>query len=308
MIGKRQRSDVPSWWGEIVQDVTAQGGFVHPSLEFSDANREMAVDQKLPEKTLVLRIPRKSLVSLSNATDLASWFREVKVAVDQSKLHNPLTDALLAFSLASKKRTYLKTLPPASAWDCLPRRWSIDQITKYLQGSPLLSRVKKDKLGVRSDYDLICDFWKGQEAPSFSNFDDMLAAVSSRAFADSQDEIVMIPILDLCNHSRGKGGQKNLTYKTLQDGSVEVTTSQPIEPYEGLRLTYGAQGNGQLLLNYGFTIPKNLEPDGSSNDFVEFSCDGVSIINLKTGPKAVRKSEYTVSWALFPSLVPTVCS
>jgi hypothetical protein len=291
MMGKRQRSDVPSWWGEIVQDVTAQGGFVHPSLEFSDANREMAVDQKLPEKTLVLRIPRRSLVSLSNATNLASWFREVKESVDRSKLYNPLTDVLLAFSLASQKRTYLKTLPPASAWDCLPRRWSIDQMTKYLQGSPLLSRVEKDKLGVRSDYDLICDFWKGQGAPSFSNFDDMLAAVSSRAFVDSKDEIVMIPILDLCNRSRGKGGQKNLTYKTLHDGSVEVKTTQPIEPYEGLRLTYGAQGNGQLLLNYGFTVPKNLEPDGSSNNFVEFSCDGVNIINLKTGPKAVRRSE-----------------
>eukprot|EP00980_Cylindrotheca_fusiformis_P029588 scaffold23542_cov147-Cylindrotheca_fusiformis.AAC.3 len=284
---KRKRSDVPSWWAEIIRDVTTRGGFVHPSLEFTVGNRKMSLNQRTPAQTMILRIPRSALVTVANATTMTPWLNRVQESIAELKLHNPLPDLLLAFVLAHEKSSYLETLPPASSWDCLPRRWNNDQIKRYLKGSPIVPRVKRDKVGVRSDYDELSKLWKGSEPPSFGAFDDMLAAVTSRGFEDSKEKIVMVPILDLCDHSRGKGGQKNLTYQTLDDGSLEVTTTRQVEAHEGLRLTYGAQGNAQLLLNYGFAIPKNLEPDGSSNDFVEFSCDGENTVNLKTGPKAV---------------------
>ena len=35
-----------------------------------------------------------------------------------------------------------------------------------------------------------------------------------------------------------------------------------------VRVAYGARGNGHLALRYGFTIPANIEPDGSHNDVV----------------------------------------
>jgi hypothetical protein len=38
---------------------------------------------------------------------------------------------------------------------------------------------------------------------------------------------------------------------------------------DALVITYGAQGNAALLLNYGFCIQQNIEPDGSSNDVYE---------------------------------------
>ena len=140
--------------------------------------------------------------------------------------------------------------------------------------------------------------------PSFEAFSDNLAAVTSRAFAgfgadnnnnnnndnsnsnsnnssnntttkprqdDPDEDIAMVPLLDLCDHSRGaKNTTKNLSYELSKDGSVLVKAIQTIKKGETLRITYGARANGVLLLNYGFCIPDNVEPDGSSNDTLEF--------------------------------------
>ena len=77
-----------------------------------------------------------------------------------------------------------------------------------------------------------------------------------------------------------------MAYKRLQDGSVEVRSIVEIKQHELLRLTYGARGNSQLLLNYGFSIARNWEPDGSSNDVLEFSLNGEDMVNLRAGPKS----------------------
>ena len=143
---------------------------------------------------------------------------------------------------------YLKTLPDPDSFDSLPRRWAESKIDELLRGSPLLNRARAAKEGVCKDYDAIKEAWnKTQEQkcafPSFQEFSNMLAAVSSRAFGfgDSDEGVVMIPILDLCDHSRGRNHQKNLAYKRLQDGSVEVRSIVEIKQHELLRLTYGAR-------------------------------------------------------------------
>ena len=292
-MAKRQRTDTPSWYKKLVDEIVSQGGFVHSSLQFSESSRVLTVtaDKGLEKDSLVLKIPRRNLICIGNETDHQDpWLSDIQEALDPSKLTFPLADVLTACLLTRHHRTYLESLPHRSTWDALPRRWGDDEVKKYLKGSPLLSRVMKSKEGVRGDYEQLCDVWKGDNKPSFDKFNDMLCAVTSRAFADESKGgiIVMVPILDLCNHARGMGEKKNLTFSFSEDGSVVVKTSQNIKKDEGLRLTYGAQSNSQLLLNYGFTIPNNIEPDGSSNDFLEFSCEGSdqNQIALRTGPKA----------------------
>ena len=48
--------------------------------------------------------------------------------------------------------------------------------------------------------------------------------------------------------------------------------TEPSKAFEWLiypvRISYGARSNSELLLRYGFTVPDNAEPDGSSNDVV----------------------------------------
>lgn len=218
---------------------------------------------------------------------------------------------------------YLNTLPERSTFDKLPRRWPENQLQLWLQGSPLLARVQQQKQGIQRDYDLIRDKWmelfnnhKGEKFPSFDTFSDMLAAVSSRAFAgfggnhkdnnntdddendkdDLDKNIAMVPLLDLCNHCRGEANTtKNVAYQQAQsstsskdkNGCVVVTAHQTFSAGEALRITYGARSNAQLLLNYGFCIPDNVEPDGSSNDFLELDCGD------STAASRGRKKEHT---------------
>lgn len=281
-MAKRQRISTPSWWDEIVDDVTQTGGYIHRGVTFLPESRNIVCDVEIDEKTLVFRISKSSILSAPSGSDQYAWILEL-----QDKCHNPVADVMLAYRLASEGSTYLKTLPPPSSWNSLPRRWSEETLQKCLAGSPLMERAKKHKAGVQADYLRLCGHAKGKGGPTLEAFDDMLAAVTSRAFAGANDEIMMIPILDLCNHSRGKNEQKNLEYKILDCGSVEVRATVQIIPNEKFRLTYGAKSNQQLLLNYGFAMKDNLEPDGSSNDFLEFSYNQKNNIELKTGPKDV---------------------
>lgn len=286
-MAKRQKMSTPPWWDEVVGGITGNGGYVHPGIAFLPECRSIVSKAEIDEKTLVFRFPRSSL--LSSGSDQYAWIRELQ------DNHNPIADLILAYRLAAEESTYLKTLPPPSSWNALPRRWTEEALQKRLKGSPLIKRIRKQKETVLADYRLVYNHPNGKNGPTFEAFDDMLAAVTSRAFGGVKDENIMIPILDLCNHSRGKDEKKNLEYKMLDDGAVEVSTTVKIAPHEHLRLTYGGKGNSQLLLNYGFAIKDNLEADGSSNDFLEFSFDEAPVVELKTGPKDVRLQPLLVS-------------
>lgn len=288
MVAKRQRISTPPWWDEIVEEVTANGGYIYRGITFLPENRSIVCEGEIDEKTLVFKIPRSSILSAPSGSDQYAWIREVQDEPDGFKPQNPIADLMLAYRLAVEPSTYLKTLPPSPSWNSLPRRWTEETLQKCLGGSPLMKRINKQKDSILADYNLLCNHSKGKSGPTFETFDDMLAAVTSRAFAGAKDEIMMIPILDLCNHSRGKNEKKNLEYRIVDDGSVEVSTTVKIAPYEHFRLTYGAKGNSQLLLNYAFAMKDNVEADGSSNDFLEFCVDGAPIVELKTGPKDVR--------------------
>ncbi len=219
-------------------------------------------------------------------------------------------------------RAYISTLPDSSSyWDALPRRWSDDDLQARLQGSPLLERAHLARAGCENDFLLVKDIFASAgdgnrvEFPvTIDKFSDMLAAVSSRAFiiddplpasdtpryGEAQQRVALVPVLDLCDHCRGgcvdnaRAQEKNLSYTF--DGDCMVVQSSPLTTSfragETLRLTYGAKGNAQLLLNYGFTIPNNLEPDGSSNDVLEFKVSkahGTSnstVVLLRTGDKS----------------------
>ena len=227
---------------------------------------------------------------------------------------------------------YLHSLPESSSFDALPRRWDDIEIQDLLAGTTLLETVKATKRGVFEDYNMMLqqhqNFTEKMKKtttdenvndnndkksngtittnmtasfPSFEKFSDMLAAVTSRAFQidDSDDDVALVPILDLGNHTRGKTttkfGRKNVSYRYHKtEEFMLVKSTIDIDADECIRLTYGAKSNDQLLLNYGFCIPRNIEPDGSSNDVLKFlifsdrtnSPGGDKIIALRAGPKS----------------------
>lgn len=279
--------------------IQSNGGFVHPNIELSE-DRELFCEKKVDPHTVILKIPAVCLATIECTMKCSPWLAKAIDAVGPSALYSEAADVLIALFLAyqsPKELPYLDSLPESTSFDALPRRWSESQLEAYLAGSPLMSRIVKARTGVQADYDAVRQAYKknaidekAHSFPSFEAFSDMLAAVSSRAFSignHDDNSSSMIPLLDLCNHSRGKGDKKNLSYQwNDEDGCVQVTSTDMIDPGGLLQITYGARGNGQLLLNYGFAIPNNLEPDNSSNDVLEFSLGDSTVVELRTGPKS----------------------
>ncbi|CAB9522451.1 expressed unknown protein [Seminavis robusta] len=318
MSRKRPRRE--GWWQQAVDWVNSKGGNVHESVRMSD-DRELYLETSQQGKTEIMRIPFACLVSKKSieSTAFGKQIVECVGKVDSDKFHSQVFDIVIALYLANYSATsvggnkevddtpfrpYLETLPESSSYDGLPRLW-LDDDLKNLQGSPLLQRVNDQKKGIRNDYNLALEEWKqSSKFPSFEAFSYSLAAVTSRAFAgfgspeankESDDmNVAMVPLLDLCNHCRGKNETKNLSYERGMDSNmgsvIVVTASRNIETGEKLRITYGARSNAQLLYNYGFCIPDNIEPDGSANDFLEVSVgkstETNTTVKLQAGPKA----------------------
>jgi hypothetical protein len=282
-------------------------GLVHEAIGWQPDTRELTVGTSpLGRQTAVLTIPADRV--LSTATVIRQSNPDWIQLPPPKDLYHEEDDCRVALYLATKPEAYepyLASLSFDQIANALPRRWTVRQLA-YLTGSPLLQRIAKQKQGVAEDHQLwqaalaASSSWtKDTPFPSLEAFDQALAVVSSRAFAGpgrTTSSCVLVPLLDLCNHQRGSQQEKkNLSYAwsgDQQDGSnMVVRTTQVIAPHDTFRITYGAQSNGQLLLNYGFCLADNNEPDGSSNNVYEFCVDGTAgsasnIIRLRLGPKS----------------------
>jgi hypothetical protein len=285
-------------------------GLVHEAIGWQADTRELTVGNSLAPQTALLTIPADRVLSTATVIRQSNpdWIH--LPPPPPKELHHLQDDCRVALYLATKPAAYepyLASLELDQIVNALPRRW-MDRQLAYLMGSPLLQRIAEQKQGVTKDHQAwqaaltgSSSWTKETPFPSLEAFDQALAVVSSRAFAGPDDggtvsSCVLIPLLDLCNHQRGNQQEnKNMSYAWSPgqpDGSsMVVRTVQTIAPNETLRITYGAQSNGHLLLNYGFSLSDNNEPDGSSNNVYEFHIDGTpgsdpNVIRLRLGPKS----------------------
>jgi SET domain len=306
--GKRPRSDgnrsnsieasaaIPeeaACFAPLVSWVTARGGFVHPAL-FLDVRRTLRATTRLPAGTLLMRIPAVSAVV--DDTD--------GVTSSMDPCHGASEHAL-AWYLAQKPaslRPYVASLPDAID---LPHLWPPEVWQQLLTGSPVLRYIEKTQPEqLQSQYQAAVEERPNgaHRPPSWDEYRWAHALVTSRAFDDDDDAaIYMVPVLDLCNHGRGTES-KNVAYTgtTTPEGSrmVEGTTTCDLAPHEALRITYGAKPNSVLLVNYGFALRQNVEPDGSSNDVLELyrgDNDEAPLTVLRTGPPAYTYGCFTTA-------------
>ena len=265
---KRSRDDNNDWFSKLKAWIVEQGGWIHPSI----AERDRDLYASAPLDGVVLRIPSSVLVQVTDSAESSS----TDTTTATSNLYHSPVDCALATIVAQRPashQAYWDSLPsdPIS----LPRTWT-DR--SCLQSSPLLRRITEQHEGLQNDYDRL---FSNKDTVSLEDFSQSMAVVSSRAF--ELPSATLVPFLDLCNHTRR---DKNLTYaRNDNDNVLVVTTVRPIPKHETLSITYGALGNGQLLLNYGFCLPHNVEPDGSCNDVYDFWYND-EMVGLRRGPKA----------------------
>eukprot|EP00977_Amphora_coffeiformis_P008785 scaffold1992_cov187-Amphora_coffeaeformis.AAC.3 len=272
-----------------------QPGFCHEAVQWKATTRELTVAQDIAKDTKLFVIPASCIVT---AQRWRSGTPDKEVSLPpQQQLHHRLDDVLIAWYLATQPpalEAYLTSLPMVDIANALPRRWPADLLQRALQGSPVFQHVEAQKRGVAQDYQILQTIMMrvvnpDEKLPSLEAFDQALAVVSSRAFAGkTEGSACLIPLLDLCNHQRG-AQTKNLRYAWDNHGNMVVHAARTIaRDNDSLCITYGAQSNGQLLVNYGFCIPDNVEPDGSSNNVYEFkpTPSSSTAITLRMGPKS----------------------
>jgi hypothetical protein len=264
----------------LVAWVTARGGWVHPALAVKE--RTLRTTTALSPDTLVLRIP--------------------VVAAPFEEEETNLAEHALAWYLAqppASLQPYCASLPTVVD---LPRLWPVVW-QQLLTGSPVRRDVAATSL--RAQYAAACARRaSGPAPPSWEDYGRAHALVTSRAFGDDDSGLYMVPILDLCQHCRGSPETKNVSYRrtTAPRGrmQMEVTTSaSAIAPHSALRITYGAKPNAVLLVHYGFTLRDNREPDGSSNDVLEWRSTAGPTVLLRTGPPAYTYGAFTTALAAF---------
>ena len=316
---EEEQSSTPpsSWWKAAVEWIRSNGGNVHSAIS-KNSSREPIVTRDVSKDTVLLEIPTSCVVSRRTveATDIGKQLAAcIRAVAAKQPLYTAEQDLLIALYLACQvasnqsdfPQVYLNTLPDRTEYDKLPRRWKDEDLENLLTGSCLLDRVRKSQQGLRGDYEHLSQAAQNQiikSFPTFSSVDDMLAAVTSRAFAgltdkNSSSDIGMVILLDLCNHHRGPRA-KNVSYQLEGEDKVVVRAYTDLKKDDTLRITYGAQGNPQLLFNYGFCIPDNVEPDGSSNDVFEFVLkEGKPPVELRTGPKSYTYGPFVKVLELF---------
>ena len=320
---QRSTNHQDSWEKEIVSWIS-NTGTIHPYLTFSSTDRSVRITNDVPQKTVLMNIPISEYCLTIKTLNSTEYGRRLVGAIEQMKneLSNDTNDLLLALYLAQipndHLRPYLATLPTSESYDTIPRRWSEDKLSSLLGGTMLLKRSRDDKNNLKRDYETIvnsllrnCDITSEKPFPSFEKFDDMFAAVSSRAFAglgsDDCKMDAMVPLLDLLDHRRGVGGKKDVRYKRcvstergVTTAAIEVVADRDLSAGSILHDTYGAKGNAQLLSRYGFCIENNIEPDGSSNDVVEFIIKpGKPAVELRAGPKSYTYGGFVKALELF---------
>lgn len=260
-------------------------------------NRELQTSTDIVVGTVLMKLPQKTV--LVNRPYLDDEYTKLLMKLD-SVSKERREDWVLAVYLARNPDSigpYLDSLPDRDTLDpTLPTRWTYEDLTRRLQGSPLLRAIERAKTADDNDF-LAIKKVLNDGCPSRGALNHAMALVESRAFGldslvDAQGAAVpaMLPLLDMCNHVRGLGPKKNLSY-SFEDGEVIVRAVRDLFAGETFSITYGALSNGHLLLKYGFALQDNLEPDGSSNDTFELDVEG-RVTFLQTGPKSYAYGKF----------------
>lgn len=230
---------------------------------YDEEVRGVHARRSLKANEMLIEVPLQCLITveMGKATDVGRAVLEAELELDAPK-HVFLMLFLLLdrCNLASFFRPYYDILPKTLA--NMPIFWDSHELA-WLEGSYLLTQIEERKRAIQTDFDAITAVW-----PSFTSvctlteFSWARMCVCSRNFGVVIDGIrtsAMVPYADMLNHFRPR--ETKWTFDNTRR-AFTITALQTIPLGAQIYDSYGQKCNHRFLLNYGFAIENNCEPDG----------------------------------------------
>ncbi len=231
--------------------------------DYGDEVRGCHATCPVEEDEIIIEIPLKCLITveMGQETDVGQ-----KILSSNIELDAPKHIFLMVFMLLDMKdtssffRPYYDILPPTLS--NMPIFWEPQELA-YLQGSFLLTQIEERKQAIEADYYAICNI-----APEFkrlATLDEFKWArmcVCSRNFGliiNGLRTAALVPYADMLNHYRPRETKWQFDHH-LQ--GFTIVSMQSIGCGMQVYDSYGQKCNHRFLLNYGFSVETNVEPDG----------------------------------------------
>ncbi|XP_037452574.1 uncharacterized protein LOC119323100 isoform X2 [Triticum dicoccoides] len=286
---------------DLLRWVQREGGFVHPALRVADHPEyglgvsATAADGVIPPGAVLIDLPGRIPLRLRHPADAADavlmQLADRVPACDRGTVVNETR--LEVASRKDKIRFILVAIYREPARDfyrtnILSRgRHKELAINKRCRFLLEFEKEVKQKLGtVPSGDHPFC----GQDVHS-SSLGWAMSAASSRAFRLHGEIPMLLPLVDMCNHSFSPNAR--IVQKgdvESPDMSVKVVAETQIDQNAAVTLNYGCYPNDFYLLDYGFVVTSNpydqveLSYDGNLLDAASMAA-GVSNPNFSTPAK-----------------------
>jgi histone-lysine N-methyltransferase SETD3 len=229
-----------------------------------------------------------ALVNIADGEEILAVPKRFLLTVEMGKAH-PVGQAMLAagVSLVAVRHSYLAVfvlmdrLDPASFFQpfyrVLPGEGSADLVLPnmpvfwgeeelaWLEGSFLARQIADRKVNIGRDYAAICacsDDFAARVSPSEFKWARML--VASRNFGVSIDGVktdALVPYADMLNHLRPR--ETTWQYEPERE-LFTIRAAAPLAMGAQIYDSYGKKCNSRFLLNYGFSVEQNTDPDGTN--------------------------------------------
>lgn len=235
-------------------------------LELRDYGNEVRGSHALKdinEDEIIIQVPLKCLITVEMGKET-----EIGLAILSSsiELDAPKHIFLMIFMLVDRKnpksffKPYYDILP--KTLNNMPIFWNTEELA-YLTGSYILTQIEERNIAIESDYLAICSLIPTfPQTSTLEEFKWARMCVCSRNFGliiNGVRTAALVPYADMLNHLRPR--ETKWQFDDYLQGFT-VTSLQGIRPGAQVYDSYGQKCNHRFLLNYGFSIENNREPDG----------------------------------------------
>ncbi|KAJ1451368.1 hypothetical protein M885DRAFT_499616 [Pelagophyceae sp. CCMP2097] len=263
--GERRKEEVFVEW---LLDNGAQFSECVELRAYDDEVRGVHATRDIGEDEVVIQVPLKCLVTVEMGKETAPGRAVLDAELD---LDAPKHVFLMLFLLVDRKdpasffSPYYDMLP--ATLSNMPVFWNQEELNA-LQGSPLLAQIDERRKAIKADYAAICGAW----AP-FAGLATLEEFMWARMCGfplfrplfrplfptHNLGPLTKVPYADMLNHYRPR--ETKWAFDNARR-AFTITALQGIGSGAQIYDSYGQKCNHRFLLNYGFSVERNVEPDG----------------------------------------------